>query len=261
MNSITNKISILLKYKIVKFVLSTSFILLVWGVSASIVNDSYILPNFIDTADSLFKIVFSGKFYSLIFTSIIRVIFGMIIGLILGLFFAALCHYFEFVSVILSPVFSILKSTPIACIITLLWISMTYNQLTVFVVVIMVMPIIWQNVLDAFRSIDKNLAEVSDAFEFSFIKKIKVLIIPSLLPYLIPALITSVGLAWKSEIAAEIVTYTNIGKEISNYKYPAFDTASIFAWTALIICISILFEKGTKYLLRRLDDAINKKHR
>ena len=114
------------------------------------------------------------------------------------------------------------------------------------------MPIIWQNTMDAYSSIDKNLLEVTEIFEFSSKKRFKILIFPTLKKLLYPAIITSAGLAWKAEIAAEIIAYTkkSIGQGINDAKYN-MDTPTVFAWTLLIILFSILLEFGTKKLLRR----------
>ena len=83
--------------------------------------------------------------------------------------------------------------------------------------------------------------------------KIRFLIFPSMLKYLIPSVITSIGLAWKSGIAAEIMTNSNIGRLIYNYKNITYDTESIFAWTVMIVLFSILLEKATAKLLGRFS--------
>jgi NitT/TauT family transport system permease protein len=126
------------------------------------------------------------------------------------------------------------------------------DALSVFIGVLMVMPIIWQNTIDAYSSIDKNLIEVAEIFEFSNKKKFALLIYPTLKSFLYPAIITSAGLAWKAEIAAEIIAYTkkSIGQGINDAKYN-MDTPTVFAWTILIITFSIILEIATKKLLRR----------
>jgi NitT/TauT family transport system permease protein len=136
--------------------------------------------------------------------------------------------------------------------IIILWIMMDGSSLAVFVALLMVMPIIWQNTMDAYSSIDINLLEITEVFEFSEKKKFKILILPTLKKFLYPAIITSAGLAWKAEIAAEIIAYTkkSIGQGINDAKYN-MDTPTVFAWTLLIILFSILLELGTKKLLRR----------
>jgi NitT/TauT family transport system permease protein len=116
----------------------------------------------------------------------------------------------------------------------------------------MVTPIIWQNVYDGFKAIPKDLTEVCSAFEVPSSKRLTLLIIPSVLHYLIPAIITAIGLAWKAEIAAEIMTYSNIGRSIQDYKSLFYDTASVFAWAVVIVTLSLILESVTKYFLRRI---------
>jgi NitT/TauT family transport system permease protein len=146
-----------------------------------------------------------------------------------------------------------MKATPIATIILILWFTFTDFSLAIFVVILMVTPIIWQNCYDGFRSISKEMNEVCTAFELSHFKKIKLLIIPSVFRYLIPAVITSIGFAWKAEISAEIMTYSNIGRSIQDYKSLFYDTASVFAWAAVIVTMSLILENLTKHFLRRIQ--------
>ena len=71
--------------------------------------------------------------------------------------------------------------------------------------------------------------------------------------FLAPAVVTAVGLAWKAEIAAEIIAYTkkSIGQGINDAKY-SMDTATVFAWTVVIIIFSLCLEIITKKILRRI---------
>ena len=74
---------------------------------------------------------------------------------------------------------------------------------------------------------------------------------PVISSYIFPAIITSVGLAWKSEIAAEIIAYTknSIGMHINDAK-TFLMTPTVFAWTAVITIMSILLEIVIRKLLR-----------
>ena len=244
----------LLKNKALKIILPTVLILLIWETAFLLTDNTYFIPSIKETLSSLVKILISRSFFRIVLTSVFRVLAGLFLGLILGITAATLCHYHEIMNVLLSPIISIMKATPVACIVVLLWISMTYTQLTVFVVMLMVVPIVWQNVLDGFRAIDKDLIEVSEIFRLDLKTKLRVLIVPTLMKYISPALVTSVGLSWKAEIAAEIMTNSNMGRLIYNYKNVTFDTASIFAWTIIIVLFSIALEKITKLLLRRLTN-------
>ena len=131
---------------------------------------------------------------------------------------------------------------------------MNGSALAVFIAVLMVMPIIWQNMLDGYNAVDRELSEVCEIYEISAVKKFKLLIFPTLKKFMIPAIITSAGLAWKSEIAAEIIAYTknSIGQNINDAKYN-METATVFAWTIIIIILSIIIEKTAKHFLARYD--------
>lgn len=239
-------------YKCLKTILSIIATLAIWDVIALIVGDGYFLPGVSETAASLIKIVVSGEAFKVIFIALFRVISGLLLGIASGVILAALCHKFDIVNTLISPIISIMKATPVACIIVLLWIRLNYTEIAIFVVVLMVLPIVWQNVYEAFKSIDKSLIEVADVFKISSKQRLKILVIPSILSYLLPATVTAIGLAWKAEIAAEIMTNSNIGELIYDFKTVSYDTASIFAWTAIIVTLSILFEKTAKHFLGRL---------
>ncbi len=254
MNSIMKNNNKLPYIKLLKFIIPLIVILIFWEIIAFAINDSFFMPDVVLTFNALINILTSGTFFKVIFIALYRVFSGLILGIVLGVLFATLCHKFDIVNTILSPIISIMKATPVACIIVLLWIRLNYTEIAVFVVVLMVLPIVWQNVYEGYKSIDSNLVEVADVFELNRAQRLKVLIIPSVLSYLLPAIITSVGLAWKAEIAAEIMTSSNIGKLIYDFKTVSYDTASIFAWTVIIVSLSILFEKVTKYFIGRLSD-------
>ena len=179
---------------------------------------------------------------------------GLASGIFLGVILALLSHKYYAVKAVVSPMVSVIKSTPVASFIVILWILMNGSMLAIFIAVLMVMPIIWQNMIDGYNSIDPQLSEVCEIFEFSGLKRFKILTFPALKKFMIPAIITSTGLAWKSEIAAEIIAYTkrSIGQQINDAKYN-METATVFAWTLIIIALSIAIEKSAKLLLRRYE--------
>lgn len=224
----------------------------VWYVFALIVDNLFLLPTPYSTFNALLVLMQKEKFYKVILYTLLRVVFGVIMGVIFAVMLAFLSYKLVFVRKVFSPLVSIIKATPVVTFITLLWISMTGNTLTVFIAFLMVMPIIWQNILDGLDSVPKELSEVCDVFNFSRLKRIKILTFPILMNYFFPALVTSIGLAWKAEIATEIITYTknSIGQNISDARYFLF-TDEVFAWVAVIITLSILLEAITKGLLRR----------
>ncbi|MBQ8321262.1 MAG: ABC transporter permease subunit [Clostridia bacterium] len=229
-----------------------------WQICAMLMDRPYFLPSVSDTLSALSRLITSPEFYRVALYTVFRVIFGLLIGVFLGVGLAILSHHVKFVRILLSPIISVIKATPVASFIVVFWILLSGDAIAIVVAVLMVMPIIWQNVLDAYSSIDKDTEEMCRAYEFSRLKKFRLLTLPTLLKFFIPALITSVGLAWKSEIAAEIIAYTknSIGQYINDAKYNLL-TAEVFAWTLVVIIFSIAFERLARLALA----ALTKKRR
>ena len=247
-----NKIATLLLHTVLPII----FWIGVWEVAAIIVDRSYFLPHTYETAEALSKIVFSADFFKTTAFTLLRVTSGILLGTLLGAFLAIISHRIKFVYSLISPLNSVIKATPVASIIVLLWISMNGNYLAVFVALLMVFPIIFRNIYDAFESIDKELIEVARIFEFSYKKKMKILVLPALKKYFLPALVTAIGLAFKAEIAAEIIAGVrhSIGQMIYDAK-DALITSEVFAWTIVGVVLSILVEKLAKVLLLPKSDT------
>ena len=254
--SIMRNNSLLLKNKVLKTILSAIIVLSIWEIAALLINDAYFLPDILQTFKALIKIISSRSFFEVVFTSVYRVFSGLFYGIATGTVLAGICYKFDIVNSIISPIISIMKATPVACIIVLLWVSLNYTELAIFVVILMVLPIVWQNVYEGLKAVDDQLNEVTKVFELTKFQRLKVLVVPSVLSYLLPAIVTSVGLAWKAEVAAEIMSNSNMGRLIYDFKTVSYDTASIFAWTVIIVTLSIVFEKVTKMLFGRVMNGL-----
>lgn len=237
---------------ILKVIIPLAFWISVWQLAALIIDNSFLLPSVYDTFRSLVKLFLSGSFYSAVLLSAVRVIIGLVIGILSGVILASLSNRFNLIATLALPIITVIKSTPVASFIVLLWVMMSGDVLSVFIGFLMVLPIIYQSTLDGYGAIDPQLSEVSGIYEFSRMKRFRLLVFPTLRKYLVPAIITASGLCWKAEIAAEIIAYTkrSIGQGINDAKY-GLDTSTVFAWTVVVIILSIILEKITKYMLRR----------
>lgn len=226
--------------------------LAIWQIFAVRENNSFLFPDIPSTLSALGEIIRTGEFVKTVSSTLIRVLIGLGMGIAAGGVLAVLSHHLSFVKAFLAPILSVIKATPVASFIIILWIKMDGGELAIFIAFMMVMPIIWQNLIDGYNSIDRSLSEVCICYEFSFIKRLRVLVIPNLIRYLIPGIVTATGLAWKSEIAAEIIAYTrdSIGQNINDAKFN-MDSPTVFAWTLIVIALSIALELIAKLILWR----------
>ena len=94
---------------------------------------------------------------------------------------------------------------------------------------------------------------MADIFRLSFTKRLVYIYLPKLKPYILSALSVSLGLAWKSGVAAEIIGIPDgsMGEMLYQAKlYLA--TSDLFAWTVVIVLISIAFEKVVLWTVNRI---------
>ena len=238
--------------KTVFFCVSIALWLLIWELGASVVNNVAFFAGVGKTLSALGNLLLTADFWITVLSSMLRISIGFTIGVALGILLAFLCVKCKFLYTFFSLGISVIKSTPVASVIMILWIFIGGARVAGAIAVFMVAPIIWQNLIDGFSAIDKNLVEVADVFELSGIKRFRLLTLPTLIRYFIPAALTSVGLAWKSGIAAEIITVAknSIGYEIKNHK-DYFESDYMLAWTLVVIIISVIFESGIRFLIRR----------
>lgn len=232
----------------------TFFWLFLWQLLALWVNDSFFLPSPIDTFTELLKLISRGEFYRVVFFTLLRVLTGLVLGIASGIFLAVMCHKIPVVTKFIAPIITVIKAMPVATFIVLLQFTMASNSLTVFIGLLMVIPIVYQNVTNGFHSIPKELSEVCDIFEISSVKRFKILTLPTLLSYLVPAIITSIGLTFKAQVAAEIIIYAkdSIGQFMFDAKYN-LNTPELFAWALVVVIFSLLLEYVTKTALRRFS--------
>jgi len=112
--------------------------------------------------------------------------------------------------------------------------------------------VVWENLTQGIRATDGQLLELARAYRFSRWKTVRLVYLPSLQPHLRSAAATAMGLAWKSGVAAEVLCLPRlgIGAQISRAKQ-TFETADLFAWTAVVILLSLLMERALTRLIRR----------
>jgi NitT/TauT family transport system permease protein len=124
----------------------------------------------------------------------------------------------------------------------------------------MVMPIGFSNLLHGLQSTDKKLIEMAKVFRLSRWKQIRSIYFPSILPFLISAISLGLGFSFKSGIAAEVIgrPQRSIGLNLYEAKLYLM-IKELFAWTIVIITISILFEWLVMRILSRFPFNKNEK--
>ena len=108
----------------------------------------------------------------------------------------------------------------------------------------LVFPVIYTNVRDGIRSMDPRLAEMAKVFEIPVLLRVRYIYASQVLPFFRAGCSLALGLCWKSGIAAEVIGLpeNTIGENLYNAKI-YLNTPDLFAWTLVIVAVSVLYEK------------------
>ena len=190
-------------------------------------------------------------------STLLRVALGFSLGILAGSLLGAVTAAVPFLDMLLSPLRSIIKATPVTSFIVLLLLYISPVRTPIAVSFLMVVPIAWANVSKGVGSADPQLLEMAKVFRFSRLKTLRAVYIPTVLPHFLAAVSTGFGFAWKSCVAAEVIALSknSIGKALYESKL-YLETPELFAWTAAIILISMALEA---LLVRWIGRAANGK--
>lgn len=238
--------------KIVLGLLSAVFWVGVWALCALWVGKELFLPTPWAVLRSLARLVPTADFWKTVAYSLLRVLQGYLPGVLLGAVGGVLTAKIGFMDVLFSPLLTVVRATPVSSFIMLALVFLGRDAVPSFIVFLMVLPIVWANVTEGVKTVDSALKEVCRVYDISLSRRMKILYFPHCLPYFSAGALTALGLAWKAGIAAEVLCTpkSSIGKMVYDSKV-YLETSDLFAWTAVVILLSLVLEKLLKYFLER----------
>ncbi|MEE0775569.1 MAG: ABC transporter permease subunit [Bacillota bacterium] len=205
-----------------------------------------------DTWRELTSLWAEGSFWMAVAYSMGRILTGFLLGVVFGTALAMLTSVSPWCQDFFKPLLSIVKATPVASFIILALVWLETGLVPVFATFLVVLPIVWANVSQGIKETDRELLEMAKAFQIPQWTKIRRIYLPSVLPYGTAAATTAMGMAWKAGIAAEVIAtpMNSLGKGIYNAKI-YLETTELFAWTAMVILLSVILERLIVFLLSR----------
>ena len=229
---------------------AVAFWLLVWQIAAMWIGQEILLASPVSVLQRLFQLCLEGDFWASIAFSFVRIILGFLLACLCGVIFAAVSSRFLRFRELLAPLMAVVKSTPVASFIILVLIWVPSRNLSIFISFLMVTPIIYANVLGGIEHTDRKLLEMADVFRVPFGRRLRYIYLPQTMPFFRAACSVSLGLCWKAGVAAEVIGIPkgSVGERLYQAKI-YLETPDLFAWTVVIILISLLFEKLFLFLL------------
>ena len=228
----------------------------VWAIAAHRFGKPLLFPFPLSVLKTLGSLLQTKEFYIATGASLWNILLGTLSAILCACILVIITARVRFVRDLIHPVMAVVKATPVASFIILMLLFLGPAKVPSFITFLIVLPIIWTNLDQGIENIDPQLAEVAKIYRFSSVKRLRVLIFPSLKPYFLSACKTAIGLAWKAGVAAEIIAMPpkTIGTMIGEAKLYIM-SAEMFAWTLTVVLLSLVIEFGVSYLFTKLDSA------
>lgn len=225
-----------------------------WQFAAAAIRNPIIFVGPWETLQALVSQIFTRDFWQTVLSSLFRISLGFLSAFFLGILLGAAAGHFSLFRNFLEPAIGLLQSVPVASFVILALIWVGSENLSVLITFLVVFPVIYRNVLEGIHQVDHQLLEMARIFRLGPWKRLLYLYRPALMPYLLTGCRISLGMAWKSGVAAEVIGVPahSIGEKLYMAKI-YLSTAELFAWTFVIILVSRLFEKAFLWFLERLS--------
>ena len=225
--------------------------LFVWQIGAMLLADELVLVSPVKVLLRLFTIWQVKGFFLAIGNSLMRIALGFFIALVLGTLLAVAAGRFSWLETLLFPYVAVVKAVPVVSFIVLAYLWMSSRTIAIFISFLIVLPTVYTGLLSGIKARDGKLEEMADVFGISAKKRFLYLRLPNLAPYITSAVSLGAGLAWKSGIAAEIIAVSSnsIGGMLYNASL-GMQNVDLFAWTTILVLLSIAFEKLLTFSLK-----------
>lgn len=240
--------------KKLKWILISIFWLLLWQAISMLVGSSLLLPGPWETARGLFALLADGKFYADVTATVGRCLLAILLSLAAGFLLSILAYRNRAIRDILSLPVALFKTVPVMAVAIYMLLLLSAGNVPVLVCWVMCFPIVYTNLLTGLDNLDAEVLEMADAYEITGKRRMRFVYIPALFPYFKSAASIIAGMSWKAVVTAEVLSVPqfSLGYELMNSKY-YLNTDLLFAYVAVIILISMLFEKLIVKLLKRME--------
>ena len=219
---------------------------------AAVVDNDILIVGPVQVIKCLVGMLGTGEFYKTLGVSVLRITAGVLTGFLLGFFLAQVARRFNIIEEFLQPLVACLKSIPVASFVILVLIWAGNSKLAYVISSLVSFPISYLNILGGLKNTDAKLLEVGSVYKMSYMKQMKYIYLPAIIPQILTTLELTIGMGFKSGVAAEVIgqSLLSIGNEMYRAKI-YLETDHLLAWTFMVIIVSKLVEILFKLIVKK----------
>jgi NitT/TauT family transport system permease protein/sulfonate transport system permease protein len=175
------------------------------------------------------------------YLSLFRVVVAVAVAVIAGTGLMIAARFIRVTRILVAHrLFPLLNAFPTVgwALLAVFWFGV--NDLAViFVVVAILLPFTMANVWAGLLTLDEEVYEMGRSFTRDRLRRLRLIVMPQLLPDLVSSLRVSYGVGWKVGIVAEVFGVTSGLGYLMAYARTVFDTALLYA--AILVIILLVF--------------------
>ena len=235
---------------------AVGFWLAAWQLGSMALGQEILLASPVSALSRFGELAVTAEFWQSVGWSASRILGGFLLASVLAVLCAALSARLIRIRELLAPLVAVVKAVPVASFIILALVWVPSRNLSLLISGLMVFPTVYLNVLEGIAHTDRSLLEMARVFQIPLFRTLRGIYIPQVLPYFRTACSLGLGLCWKAGVAAEVIGLPrgSLGERLYTAKI-YLQTPDLFAWTAAIVCVSVLFER---LFLRGMDVLVRK---
>ena len=220
---------------------------------ASLFFPAYLFPPLPAIGAALGKIVGSWELVAEAGATALRILAGLAGAFLLGVAFAVAMAKSRKANDYLFPILYFNQGIPALSwvVISIIWFK-TLEFRIWFIMVVTTLPAFAFQILDAYRSISKDLHEMALSFRPSRYDMFRTVVLPTVVPGILTAWKVNLGNASRVVVVAELVGATGgVGYQLLQMQQ-LFDLAGALAWTLVLV----LFVLGTQQIITLIENRL-----
>jgi NitT/TauT family transport system permease protein len=217
--------------------LTIALLVAAWFVG-SLFLPEYLFPGLGQTAHKLGIILSQPATYAAIVVTLQRILGGFVLSSLFGVALGIVLAMNRPANALAMPALKIVAGVPALTwvLLSIIWFKSTETRVW-FITFVLAFPIVATNTYDGVRSVPADLYQMVQALRPSQFALLKLLVIPSAMPFIFSGLRISLSFGGRIAVFAEALSASSgIGAQMYTMDQ-MFDTAGIIVWTILLVLL------------------------
>jgi NitT/TauT family transport system permease protein len=222
--------------------LSLPLLLVLWQLVAMAAQNR-LFPTPIAVGQALTDLALHGKLFADLGKTLFRAMVGFVGAMVIGTTLGMILGRVRWLDRLLSGWIIVGLNLPaiVIAIALYVWLGLTETALIAAVIVNKV-PLVIVNIREGVRAFDRGYDDLATAYRMSFWRRLRLVHVPQLTPFLLAAVRSGLSLVWKIVLIFEILgSDGGVGFRIGVF-FQFFDVPGILAYTAAFVAVVMTVE-------------------